>query len=86
MLRLSILLLGLKLLDTLVAVPLISFKSLVFLMFLRVSVYWVLDRLGLSLELRQMLVECELKVLVPHQIQLKVIFSLILAVERGVVV
>ena len=86
MLRLSILLLGLKLLDTLVAVPLISFKSLVFLMFLRVSVCWVLDRLGLSLELRQMLVECELKVLVPHQIQLKVIFSLILAVERGVVV
>ena len=55
-------------------------------MFLRVSVYWVLDRLGLSLELRQMLVECELKVLVPHQIQLKVTFSLILAVERGVIV
>ena len=55
-------------------------------MFLRVSVCWVLDRLRLSLELRQMLVECELKVLVPHQIQLKVIFSLILAVERGVVV
>ena len=50
-------------------------------MLLRVSVCRVLDRLSLSLELGQMLVESELKVLVPHQVELQVVLPLILAVE-----
>ena len=50
-------------------------------MFLGVSVRRILDSLSLPLKLAEVFVECELKVLVPHQVQLQVILSLVLPIE-----
>ena len=50
-------------------------------MFLGVSIRRILDGLSLSLKLAEVFVECELKVLVPHQVQLQVVFPLVLPIE-----